>query len=312
MKSWPVIVGCALCLLGAGCERKAEPDVLARVGTREIHAQDLQAEGNRRRKAQLPSLSKEELLEVMIEREALIARAVQIGLDRDPEICRSYENLLIGKLKERELQPRLRDVEVSPAEVKEGKGKTRVPQAPQSRLAILQARTHSRMSSERIAQLSARMNQARELALKLPAGTRNFGDLAVDFSDDQATRYTGGDAGWFQHAPDKYQLPAAVLTAACSLNDAGEITPVIRATNGLYLVRLVERSFAGRMDETADEELARHRLLLQKRKQAEAQFLSESISSASVVRFPKALQEFQFLEPQVAERRTAVPSLPSP
>ena len=111
MKLWLVIVGGVLLVLVGGCEPKSKPDVVARVGSREIRAQDVEAEMERRQRAQRPVLSKQDLLEEMIEREALIARAVQAGLDKDGDLRRSYENLLIGKLKQQELEPRLQKID---------------------------------------------------------------------------------------------------------------------------------------------------------------------------------------------------------
>jgi hypothetical protein len=110
VKPWLVIVSSALLVLVGGCDPKSEPNLVARVGTREIQAQDFQAEIERRQRAQRPIPGKQDLLEEMIEREALIARAVQAGLDKDGELRRSYENLLIGKLKQQELEPRLQKI----------------------------------------------------------------------------------------------------------------------------------------------------------------------------------------------------------
>jgi hypothetical protein len=177
------------------------------------------------------------------------------------------------------------------------------PPVPESHLAILQIRTHSRMSEPKLAQVITRLNQARELALKLPSEIRTFGELSVDFSEDQTTRYNGGDAGWFQHVAEKYQLPSSVLNAGFVLKQPGEISELIRTTNGVYLVRLIERRLSDPRNLGATDELARHRLLLQKRKQAEAQFVAEAKSNLSITRFPENLEAIPFNEPTDASPR---------
>lgn len=310
MKLWLIIVGGVLLVLVGGCEPKSKPDLVARVGSREIRAQDVEAEMERRQRAQRPVLSKQDLLEEMIEREALIARAVQAGLDKDGDLRRSYENLLIGKLKQQELEPRLQKIDASPIEVDEAKSKLSSQPVSESHLAILQLRTHPRMSEPKIAQLMARLGQARELALKLPPEIRTFGELSVDFSEDQATRYNGGDAGWFQHQAEKYQLPSSVLNAGYALKQPGEISDLVRTTNGVYLVRLVERRLSDPRNMGATDELARHRLLLQKRKQTEAAFVAEAKSSLSITRFPQNLDAIPSKEPTDMPAKT-VPVAPS-
>lgn len=306
MKLWRIIVGGVLLVLVGGCEPKSKPDVVARVGSREIRAQDVEAEMERRQRAQRPVLSKQDLLEEMIEREALIARAVQAGLDMDGDLRRSYENQLIGKLKQQELEPRLQKIDASPIEVDEAKSKLGSQPVPESHLAILQIRTHPRMSEPKIAQVINRLNQAREQALKLPPEIRTFGELSVDFSEDQATRYNGGDAGWFQHLAEKYQLPSSVLNAGYALKQPGEISDLIRTTNGVFLVRLIERRLSDPRNLGATDELARHRLLLQKRKQTEAEFVAEAKSSLTIARFPQNLEAIPFKEP------TDAPTKPVP
>lgn len=310
MKLWLIIVGGVLLVLVGGCEPESKPDIVARVGSREIRAQDVEAEMERRQRAQRPVLSKQDLLEEMIEREALIARAVQAGLDKDGDLRRSYENLLIGKLKQQELEPRLQKIDASPIEVDEAKSKLSSQPVSESHLAILQLRTHPRMSEPKIAQLMARLGQARELALKLPPEIRTFGELSVDFSEDQATRYNGGDAGWFQHQAEKYQLPSSVLNAGYALKQPGEISDLVRTTNGVYLVRLVERRLSDPRNMGATDELARHRLLLQKRKQTEAAFVAEAKSSLSITRFPQNLDAIPSKEPTDMPAKT-VPVAPS-
>src|SRR5438093_9544679 len=106
---------CALAvvpMIWTGCSREHDPSVLATVGASEIRVNDLQAEISRRR-ALPASFDRNAVLQEMILRRALLATALQLGLDRNPDVVRACENVLIARLKESELQPRLEKISVS-------------------------------------------------------------------------------------------------------------------------------------------------------------------------------------------------------
>src|SRR5688500_14291898 len=104
----------------AGCGKSSQqrpPGVLATVGSRVIHVAEWDAEVARRTAAGQSLPAKEQLLDELIQREALIARAIDLGLQENPEIRRRYENLLIAELKERELKPKLEEATVPRDEI---------------------------------------------------------------------------------------------------------------------------------------------------------------------------------------------------
>src|SRR5205809_544940 len=93
----------------AGCAKptaKIESDIVATAGGRAIRLEDLRAEIARRKAVGDPKVSPEQVLEDLITREAFIVRALELDLDREAALRHRYENLLIGELKRRELQPR--------------------------------------------------------------------------------------------------------------------------------------------------------------------------------------------------------------
>src|SRR5437870_866927 len=105
-------------LLTSGCKPKATaPNVLARVGSREIRVEDFKKEVEWRIKNQRPLPDKQSLLEEMISRELLLQKARAAGLEDDPDVRHSYESLLAGKLRERLLTPRIDALKVSSEEV---------------------------------------------------------------------------------------------------------------------------------------------------------------------------------------------------
>jgi parvulin-like peptidyl-prolyl isomerase len=99
-----------------------------------------------------------------------------------------------------------------------------------------------RADADRVAQLGRRAAAAREAALALPATTAGFGAVALEYSDDPATRYTGGEIGWIHAAQgDAFRYGPEVLAAALALSAPGEVSPVLRTEHGFALVRLMAR-----------------------------------------------------------------------
>src|SRR5215212_531583 len=91
------ILGAALALAGCSKSPKPDPDVLAKVGTREIRTADLKREVERRRKLGRSVPGKELLLREMVQYEALLQRAKATAIDQDPQVEREIGNLLVGK-----------------------------------------------------------------------------------------------------------------------------------------------------------------------------------------------------------------------
>jgi hypothetical protein len=123
MKSHPIFLLTALIGslgLTVGCHQRSKskpgPSPAATVGETTISVSELQAEIDQR-KARGQRPEPEKILDELILREALVARARQLGLHEDSEVIRAYKNLLIARLKERELEPQLRQIEVSDIQI---------------------------------------------------------------------------------------------------------------------------------------------------------------------------------------------------
>ena len=69
------------------------------------------------------------------------------------------------------------------------------------RLSILKLSPGKSASETKIGEVRSRMQAARKMALENPApggrgASRGFGSLSIRFSEDQGSRYKGGDLGW--------------------------------------------------------------------------------------------------------------------
>src|SRR5262245_57570140 len=87
------LVGILVASFLDGWTQQRDPSVVAMVADAKIRLEDLQAEIARRGNAS--AVDPKTVLQQMINRRALVARARRLGLERNPEIVRAYENLLI-------------------------------------------------------------------------------------------------------------------------------------------------------------------------------------------------------------------------
>lgn len=247
-------IGGALAVWLTGCrpdstpvvQRSEPPDpgLLATVGSRTVHASQLELElARRRERGSHPDPAA--VLEELIQREALLAHAQQLGLDRDPAVVRAWENLLIAKLKDRALAETPLRPESSPTPAAPATpARTARLATPQIRLAILRQELPRHASESRRTAALQRLESARVQAQELAPGLPGFGRLALEFSDDDATRYHGGDLGWLPEDAARLRHDPRMLGAGFALKEVGEVSPVIQGRDGLYLVRLLGRRAA--------------------------------------------------------------------
>jgi hypothetical protein len=271
-------LGLAAGALGwSGCSKPAarpDPRVLAKVGPVEIRVEDFERELQARLKANRPVPSREELLDEMIQHEALVLKAREAGLENDDAVRRAQRNVLVRELKERELKPRVEAVQVSPEEVaaRYQRDLLKYTRPAKVRLAVIYLKADPKMSAERRAELEARIAEARARAAQQPPDNRGFGPLAAEYSEDPASRYKGGDIGWFDVGRTEYRWPTAVLETGAALPGPGAVSEVVRTDKGLFLVARLDTREAV---VTPLEQVAgslRHQLLTEKRRAVEQAF----------------------------------------
>lgn len=248
--SAPIACVCAVLtagiLLSAGCGKKAPTNVLAHVGSEVITVEDFQAELQRRGANRQAVLPREQLLNEMVARLTLVQRAKNSGLEKADDVRRTVEEVLIAKLKEKELEPQLAAVTVSTNEIRAAyeKDAARFTTPAKTHLAIIFIAADTKAGTNRLAELSARAREARQAALALPATEKGFGNVAAGFSDDQISRYRGGEAGWFTSDELFDRWPKPVITAGLALKEVGSISAVLATAEGFYLVKKMDERAA--------------------------------------------------------------------
>lgn len=276
------VLAAGLLLAGCGKPQVSVPppsiDAVAFVDGKPITRAEFEAElaqASRRRAA-----DPRKVLDGLVQRESLVARAQKLGLENDPAVQRSIELALIARLKELELEPRLKAVQVAEAEA-EPRATTAPTDSsatpvPQVRLAILRQQLYAQSSPAKVKAAEERLVEARAKAAQLPPGSAGFGALALDYSDHEDTRLRGGDLGWLEPDPARYHFDSEAIKAGFALSQPGEMSSVVRGKDGLYLVRMIERREVSRAHSGAEPGLVRHRAYLEKRRGVEEAFAEET------------------------------------
>ncbi len=316
-----LLLATGLALALASCSKAPGPTVLARVGDRQITVDDFRSEVERRIKARRTLPDKETLLQEMVEYEALAQRARKSGLLEDPQVQREINNLLIGKLQDRDLATRLAALEVSERDVQAEyeKNLAKYTRPAKVRLALLFLEANSKMSEMKRREVRSRMEDARARFLENPvretrgAVIGGFGPLAIEYSDEQTSRYRGGDLGWLDDGNYAYRWPRAVLETGYTL-PKHELSEVIETEQGYYLV--MKTDFRdGHTTPLAEVAAAiRQSLLVRGRQELNEAFRQESLRMAAARTDQAALKSVEMALPNAlasaSNRQAEPPALP--
>lgn len=296
-------------ILAAGCSPKKSANVLARVGDRDITVEDFQAELKFRTANRQPVPDRQALLEQMIARETLVQQARAAGLANAADVRRTVDDVLIAKLKATRLAPQLDAVKVLPEEIRAAYEKeiARFTLPAKVQLAFVFVAVDAKANPNQLAIAEARVAEARRLAQALPAGSRGFAQVAADFSDDQITRYRGGDAGWFSADSIADRWPKAVIAAGFALPNAGDISGVVRAPEGFYLVKKLDARAAAVAPLAQAQPAIERRLLAEKRARIEQEFQKQLRAAVAVQTDAVALAAVAYPTQNIAKAAELVP-----
>lgn len=308
------LVGCLAILVG-GCSRPTErdPEVLAKVGPREIRVQEFR-DHLRRRSLGRESKPLDTALEERIDAEALVQRAIDLGLDKDPEVRRSWENILIARLRATQLEPRLTNALPSKEQIRQyyETNQAQFTEAAQRRGAVLFLEVPQKSSEERRQKVRQRIDEARAKALDLVGNkpdTRGFGALAIEYSEDQPTRYRGGDLGWLTAGRVDGRFDPIVSETLFSMSGVGSISDVLTTPRGFYLVRLLEEKGQRVKPLESVEALIQQKLLFTGRQQLESDWKREARAAVKVETYPEVLAKLREALPATETKPDAPPTL---
>lgn len=277
----------AALLLLASCGREAPPpeatrtalpaDALAVVEGRPIRLEEFTAEMERRSRGRNGAFARpedrEELLEELIRTEALHLRALEAGLDQRPDIARQIRRFLAERYREEHFPGNDELPAVSDAELAEAYAaqRDRFTVPAEIRFAAIRLGFPARADEDRKAAVRERAEALLAEARATAASETAFSELARRHSEDQATRYRGGDAGWLAHGTAA-DWPADVLAAAWALETPGQFAPLVVTSNACHVVRLTGRRPPRLRPLEEVAEALRHQLAGERRRAAEREF----------------------------------------
>jgi parvulin-like peptidyl-prolyl isomerase len=303
-------------LILAGCSRqpKPDPDLVAKIGSREIRVAEFQAWMRRRAVANDPA-QKAALLEEMFDHYALVQKAHAAGLDQDPELRRAWENMLVAKLREREFEPQLTNTAPSSAQIESyyQSHLSAFTEPALRRGAVLFLELPAHATEERKTQLKQRLAEARDKVLSQPASepaARGFGALAIEYSDDQSTRYRGGDIGWIQAGRGDARFDKLVLDTLFALPQTGSVSEVLETPRGYYLLKLLELRPQQVRTLDAARSVIEHKLLLESRQRLESEWRKTARAGRKIEVFEGVLSRVQLPAAPETESSSRPPALP--
>lgn len=291
--------------------------VLAVVANFEITENDLKSEAKRRQVRGMPYLDKKSLLEAMVDRLAVLHRARASGLQENPEVRREIDNLLISKYLSKNHNEELKSVQVTDNEIKE-EYENRIKEFtrdPMSKFSVLKLSAGKAATENKTNEVRSEMVEARKLAIQRPISdgrgpaSKGFGALAVKYSEDQSSRYRGGDIGWRVVGSEDPVWPKVLMESAHAL-EKGSITEIIEDKGTFYLAMKTDHrpQTVQNLDEV--KVTLRMKILREKREQIQRSFREMNAEVAGVMINQEELEKINIPEAvNLREERENIPQI---
>jgi len=260
--------------------RKA--DTVARVNGKEISQSRLEYQF----KKSTPERSEKERMEALerlTQRIALADKARDLGLAKDPMVQETVEGILISRLRERILFPRIEGIRIDEVMVAEyyGEHLDQYTDREQIKVAVLWFDSRGKRPLEM--RYENRLNKVREQIMDgvIPI-KEGFGNLAIQNSEHSGSRYKGGVIGWLEAGSYPDDFRQNVLRIARDLKEAGDLSELVVSDAGSFLVRLLEKrpERIVPLPEVADT--IERKLKREAREELEKQFVEEMLAGSQV------------------------------
>jgi parvulin-like peptidyl-prolyl isomerase len=184
-----------------------------------------------------------ELLESVIRRRVLAQRARSAGYDTDPELRAQLERILGERFERDQLRAHARELQVSPEEIEAvyRRDLERFTRPERVQVALIWIPVPAGATDDARARARARAEQAWREARDPSAAAGTFGVLALRYSSDFESRYRGGEIGWLERGDTDPRWGEAVVNAAFSLPETGDLSEVVTTASGFAIVKLLRR-----------------------------------------------------------------------
>lgn len=178
-------------------------------------------------------ITKEKILNRLINRELGIQRAKSKKLSKDPIVKEKVEDVLYHAMVSKDLENELAKIKVSDDEVKNYYTKN-----PEYRTAHILFRTRAKPTKE---ELSGAMTTALKVKAELDKDPAKFPELANKYSQSAAAQ-VGGDIGYqpaFKLAFEYYQ--------AIKGKKPGHITQIVKTGFGIHIIKVISKKDYGKI-----------------------------------------------------------------
>lgn len=259
-----------------------EPDtgagvILARVGGRVITADAFRAEMDRRARLGSGSFRSPDqraaLLEELVNQAAVASAAAASGYDKDAEVLAALDRILTDRYLHDRTAAAARPTDAEVVRYYDahaadfGGGERR--RGGFIRIGL--ARTASAETKQ------AAEARARRAAADARGAEANAFAMAADrYSDDAATRYIGGDMGWVREGDTGYRWDPAVTAALFKITTVGGVAGPVATPEGLFVVRLIEKTDGKPRPLAAVRSNIEQRLLQERRARLEQEAYAEA------------------------------------
>lgn len=306
-----LVLCAAACVLGQ-C-KKAEntttaQGALAVVAGRLVTEQDLVQEAEWRRANHQDVPAAPQLLKEFVDRLALAEKAKRSGLSDDPDTLRRIQSLLIVRLREKELETQLTKVSISEEDLAKAYEAKRGEFARKGldRFSILFQAVDTKASDSRRAEARKRIEEGIALADANPSpggrgpAASGFGSTAAQYSEDQASRYRGGDIGWIESDAKDTRWPASLLEAGRAL-EKGKRSGIIDTPDGLYVIMKTDSRPGGERPLEEVAEGLRQQMLRERKQAIEQAFVADALKLSNAEIYPGAADRVKLPAPPMTK-----------
>ena len=211
--------------------------MVAKVGDEVITLSDFEAQLNQQNpliRARYKSLEqKKKLVESLVEREAMFAEAMRLGLDKDPDMIRGYKKILARHLVNVEFnKKRVKEIQISDEEIakyyQDNHDRYHSPEKVRVHHIFIAKGPKAAKSKAKslLAQLKAKPNDR-----------RLFLELARKNSEDATTKNIGGDLNFKTQAQLEELWGGAFAKAAFALQKANDLSDILTTKKGYHILR---------------------------------------------------------------------------
>ena len=155
--------------------------------------------------------------------------------------------------------------------------------------------------SDLLARVEAVLTEARN------TNATGFAELIQKYSEDQASRYRGGDTGWLRRDEPGSRWDAMLIDRVFGLAKPGDLSPIISTQSGLYIARLVERTPADVLPLDQVKDRIAYAISQQRRQQLEEQFFDRMKAGLRIEVNRPLLQSIQTPTPVVKNKPPSMP-----